>query len=153
MRLTPWNSLSSTFKQLSPFLPRENSAEEALLYYRRACLAATEERYDVALIFCAKAMKLDPHHLATRLLVAQIHDFGLHDVSAAVTALRKVITSPATTATTPTAPPPAKPSTTRQPETTSSRPLPRAMVAPHKGGRHEERSPRPMADKHVPVLL
>jgi len=92
MRLTPWNSLSSTFKQLSPFLPRENSAEEALLYYRRACLAATEERYDVALIFCAKAMKLDPHHLATRLLVAQIHDYGLHDVSAAVSAYGKVIT-------------------------------------------------------------
>jgi tetratricopeptide (TPR) repeat protein len=92
MRLTPWNSLSSTFKQLSPFLPRENSAEEALLYYRRACLAATEERYDVALIFCAKAMKLDPQHLATRLLVAQIHDYGLHDVSAAVTAYGKVIT-------------------------------------------------------------
>ena len=92
MRLTPWNSLSSTFKQLSPFLPRENSAEEALLYYRRACLAATEERYDVALIFCAKATKLDPHHLPTRLLVAQIHDYGLHDVSAAVSAYGKVIT-------------------------------------------------------------
>jgi hypothetical protein len=92
MRLTPWNSLSSTFKHLSPFLPRENSEEEAQLYYRRACLAATEERYDVALIFCAKAVNLDPRHLPTRLLVAQIHDYGLHDVSAAVTAYGKVIT-------------------------------------------------------------
>jgi tetratricopeptide (TPR) repeat protein len=92
MRLTPWNSLSSTLKHLSPFLPRENSEEEAQLYYRRACLAATEERYDVALIFCAKAVNLDPRHLPTRLLVAQIHDYGLHDVSAAVTAYGKVIT-------------------------------------------------------------
>ena len=66
MRLTPWNSLSSTFKHLSPFLPRKNSEEEAQLYYRRACLAATEERYDVALIFCAKAVNLDPRHLPGR---------------------------------------------------------------------------------------
>jgi len=93
MRLTPWSSLSSTLKSFSPFLPpREEPLEEARLYYRRACLAATEERYDVALIFCAKAVNLDPHHLPTRLLVAQIHDYGLHDVSAAVTAYVKVIT-------------------------------------------------------------
>jgi hypothetical protein len=93
MRLTPWNSLSTTLKHLSSFLPpREDSIEEAQLYYRRACLAATEERYDVALIFCAKTVNLDPRHLPTRLLVAQIHDFGLHDVSAAVTAYATVIT-------------------------------------------------------------
>jgi hypothetical protein len=66
--------------------------QKAQLYYWRACLAATEERYDVALIFCAKAVALDPRHLPTRLLVAQIHDYGLHDVSAAVTAYGKVIT-------------------------------------------------------------
>lgn len=93
MRLTPWNSLATTLKQLSSFLPpREDSVEEARLYYRRACLAATEERYDVALIFCGKAVDLDPRHLPTRLLVAQIYDYGLHDVSAAVTAYGKVIT-------------------------------------------------------------
>ena len=91
--MTPWNSLTATLKQLSSFLPpREDSAEEARLYYRRACLAAAEERYDVALIFCGKAVDLDPKHLPTRLLVAQIYDFGLHDVSAAVTAYGKVIT-------------------------------------------------------------
>ena len=93
MRLTPWTNLSTTFKTLSSFLPaREEPVEEARLYYRRACLAATEERYDVALIFCAKAVNLDPHHLPTRLLVAQIHDYGLQDVSAAVAAYGKVIT-------------------------------------------------------------
>jgi tetratricopeptide (TPR) repeat protein len=92
MRLAAWNRLATTFKQLSSLLPtREDSAEEAQLYYRRACLAATEERYDVALIFCAKAVDLDPNDLATRLLIAQIHDYGLHDLNGAVTAYRKVI--------------------------------------------------------------
>jgi tetratricopeptide (TPR) repeat protein len=93
MRLAAWNSLATTFKQLSSLLPaREDSAEEARLYYRRACLAATEERYDVALIFCAKAVELDPNDLATRLLIAQIHDYGLHELNEAVIAYRKVIT-------------------------------------------------------------
>src|SRR6266849_1263848 len=92
LRLNPLNGLAATIKHL-PFLRLDSDPlEEALLYYRRACLAATEERYDVALIFCAKALKLDPRHLATRILVAQIHDYGLHDVSAAVTAYGKVIT-------------------------------------------------------------
>ena len=93
MRVAAWNSLTSTLKQLSSILPpRQDSAEEAQLYYRRACLAATEERYDVALVFCAKAVGLSPNDLATRLLIAQIHDYGLHDVNGAVAAYRKVIT-------------------------------------------------------------
>jgi hypothetical protein len=92
MRVRPWNSLATALKHLSPFLPPRDSVEEARLYYRRACLAATEERYDVAIIFCAKAVNLDPRHLPTRLLIAQIHDYGLHDVSAAVNAYGKVIT-------------------------------------------------------------
>ena len=93
MRLTSWNSLSRSFKQL-PFFRRDQQemAEEAGLYYRRACLAAAEERYDVALIFCEKASELDPGHLPTRLLAAQIHDYALHDLEAAVTAYRKIIT-------------------------------------------------------------
>ena len=93
MRLTPWNGLATTFKHLSSLLPqRADLAQEALLYYRRACLAAAEERYDVALIFCDKAVELDPAHLATRLLIAQIHDYGLHDLDAALAAYRKIIT-------------------------------------------------------------
>jgi hypothetical protein len=77
MRLAAWDNLTSTLKQLSSLLSaRDDSAEEARLYYRRACLAATEERYDVALIFCAKAVDLNPNDLPTRLLNAQIHDYG-----------------------------------------------------------------------------
>ena len=92
MPLTAWNNLAATLKQLSWFLPaRRDSGEEAQLYYRRACLAATEERYDVALIFCSKAADLNPNDLPTRLLIAQIHDYGLHNLNGAVAAYRKVI--------------------------------------------------------------
>lgn len=92
MRLTPFSSLATTFKHLSSLLPqRTDLSEEARLYYRRACLAAAEERYDVALIFCEKAVELDPAHLPTRLLAAQIHDYGRHDLDAAVAAYRKII--------------------------------------------------------------
>jgi len=93
MRATPWTGLASTFKHLVSLLPqRADLTEEAGLYYRRACLAAAEERYDVALIFCAKALERDPGHLATRLLAAQIQDYGLHDLDAALAAYRKIIT-------------------------------------------------------------
>jgi tetratricopeptide (TPR) repeat protein len=87
------NTFVGTLKNLSAFFPRrEDSAEEARLYYRRGCLAAAEERYDVALIFCRKALDLDPGHLPTRLLVAQIRDRGLHELEAAIAAYQKVIT-------------------------------------------------------------
>jgi tetratricopeptide (TPR) repeat protein len=93
MRSAAWNSLTRSFKQLAFFRSdQQEMAQEAGLYYRRACLAAAEERYDVALIFCEKASELDPSHLPTRLLAAQIHDYGLHDLEAAVTAYRKIIT-------------------------------------------------------------
>lgn len=89
-RALPWTSITSKFKNLArPGGP--DTTEEARLYYRRACLAAAEERFDVALIFCAKALEIDSRNLATRLLVGKIHDRGLADVSAAVAAYRKVI--------------------------------------------------------------
>jgi tetratricopeptide (TPR) repeat protein len=91
-RPVTWTGLAQTIRQIAPFLPpRENAADEAQLYYRRACLAASEERYDVALIFCGKALEIHPDHLPTRLLVAQIHDRGLRNVDEAVAAYRKVI--------------------------------------------------------------
>jgi len=85
--------LARTIRNLSSLFPhRDDAAEEAALYYRRACLAAAEERYDVALIFCGKALEVDTGHLATRLLVAQIRHRGLNDIDAAIAAYRKVIT-------------------------------------------------------------
>jgi tetratricopeptide (TPR) repeat protein len=91
-RATPWIGITQTIRQLSARIPaRDVAAEEALLYYRRACLAASEERYDVALVFAGKAINLDAQHLPTRLLVAQIYDRGLHDLESAVKAYNKVI--------------------------------------------------------------
>lgn len=91
-RLTPWNGIANTLKQLSVRFPgRDDSTEEAQLYYRRACLAASEERYDVAMVFVAKALNLEPRHLPTRLLLAQVYDRGLHEIEAAIQAYKKVI--------------------------------------------------------------
>ena len=87
-----WSSLASTLKTLSQLLPGQSDPTgEADLYYRRACLAAAEERYDVALVFCTKAVEVAPRHLAARLLLARIHDRGLNNFEAAVAAYRKVI--------------------------------------------------------------
>jgi len=91
-RLTPWNGIAQTLKQLSARFPlRDDSSEEAQLYFRRACLAASEERYDVAMVFVGKALNLDVAHLPTRLLLAQIYDRGLHDIESAIRGYKKVI--------------------------------------------------------------
>jgi len=87
-----WNGIAQTLRQISGRFPlRDESSQEAMLYYRRACLAAAEERFDVALVFAAKALDLDPRDLATRLLIAHVHDQGLRNADAAVHAYRKVI--------------------------------------------------------------
>jgi tetratricopeptide (TPR) repeat protein len=87
-----WTALTSTLRNLSQLLPGQSDPSgEAELYYRRACLAATEERYDVALVFCAKAVEVAPRHLPARLLIARIYDRGLHDLEAALAAYKKVI--------------------------------------------------------------
>ena len=87
-----WTALAATLRNLSQLLPNQSDPTgEADLYYRRACLAATEERYDVALVFCGKAVEVAPRHLPARLLVARIYDKGLHDLEAAVIGYKKVI--------------------------------------------------------------
>jgi tetratricopeptide (TPR) repeat protein len=91
-RVASWTGITQTLKQISSRFPLgEDSAEEAQLYYRRACLAASEERYDVAMVFVGKALNLEPRHLPTRLLLAQIYDRGLHDIEAAIHGYKKVI--------------------------------------------------------------
>ncbi|MFY9552519.1 MAG: hypothetical protein WAU32_15340 [Thermoanaerobaculia bacterium] len=87
-----WTALASTLRNLSQLLPGQSDPNgEADLYYRRACLAASEERYDVAMVFCAKAFEVAPRHLPARLLAARIQDRGLHNLEAAVAAYKKVI--------------------------------------------------------------
>ena len=87
-----WATLASTLRNLSQLLPGQSDPSgEADLYFRRACLAAAEERYDVALVFCTKAVEVSPRHLAARFLLARIHDLGLGNLEAAVAGYRKVI--------------------------------------------------------------
>jgi tetratricopeptide (TPR) repeat protein len=87
-----WATLASTLRNLSQLLPGQTDPSgESDLYFRRACLAAAEERYDVALVFCTKAVEVSPRHLAARLLLARIHDLGLGNLEAAVAGYRKVI--------------------------------------------------------------
>ena len=87
-----WTALAETLKNLSQLLPgQSDTSGEADLYYRRARLAAVEERFDVALVFCAKAIEVAPRHLAARLLAAKIHYKGLYDLEAAVAGYKKVI--------------------------------------------------------------
>jgi tetratricopeptide (TPR) repeat protein len=91
-RGTGWTALATTLRNLSQLLPNQSDpTREADLYYRRACLAGTEERYDVAMVFCLKAIEVAPRHLPSRLLLARIHDRGLHDVEAAIAGYKKVI--------------------------------------------------------------
>ncbi len=87
-----WTTLAETIKNLTQLLPgQSDTSGEADLYYRRARLAAAEERFDVALVFCAKAVEVAPGHLPARLLLAKIHDHGLGNLEAAVAGYRKVI--------------------------------------------------------------
>lgn len=87
-----WTALAATLKNLSQLLPGQSDpSSEADLYYRRARLAAAEERFDVALVFCTKALEVAPRHLAVRLLLAKIYDKGFEDLEAAVAGYRKVI--------------------------------------------------------------
>ncbi len=87
-----WTALAATLKNLSQLLPGQSDPSgEAELYYRRARLAAAEERFDVALVFCTKAVEVCPRHLGARLLIARIHDRGLGNIEAAVAGYRKVI--------------------------------------------------------------
>lgn len=86
------NALAGSLQRL-PFFgaPRPDSASEAQLYLRRAVQAATEERYDVALVFCAKALEVAPTNVPARFLAGQLYEHALRDVDRAVEAYRKVI--------------------------------------------------------------
>jgi tetratricopeptide (TPR) repeat protein len=86
------HALAESLRQLPFFSARRDTAGEARLYVRRALTAAAEERYDVALVFCEKALGAAPSNLAARLLVGRIYHHAVEDVHRAVEAYRKVIT-------------------------------------------------------------
>ena len=86
------NSLASSLRQLAHFsASRPSSAGEARLYLQRALKAAAEERFDVALVFCGKALDVEPGNLGARLLSGRLYDHARNDIDRAVEAYRKVI--------------------------------------------------------------
>jgi tetratricopeptide (TPR) repeat protein len=86
------HSLATSLRQLPFFSARRDTAGEARLYVQRALNAAAGERYDVALVFCQKALAAAPGDLAARLLVGRIYHHAYEDVDRAIEAYRKVIT-------------------------------------------------------------
>jgi hypothetical protein len=86
------NSLAASLRQLTRIsASRSSSAGEARLYLQRALKAAAEERFDVALVFCGKALDVEPGNLGARLLAGRLYDHARHDVDSAVEAYQKVI--------------------------------------------------------------
>ncbi len=86
------NGLAASLRQLTrPSASRTSSAGEARLYLQRALKAASEERFDVALVFCIKALEVEPGNLGARLLSGRLYDHARNDVDKAVEAYRKVI--------------------------------------------------------------
>jgi tetratricopeptide (TPR) repeat protein len=82
----------ATGLRLPFFSGRREAESEARLYVQRALTAAAEERYDVALVFCQKALAASPANLAAWLLTGRIHHHAYEDVDRAIAAYRKVIT-------------------------------------------------------------
>jgi len=68
---------------------------EVALYRRRAEMALEEERFQDALVFLAKILRLNPYDLSARMLVAQTYHYGLHEVEKALMTYEKVVASAA----------------------------------------------------------
>ena len=64
---------------------------EVALYRRRAEMALEEERFQDALVFLAKILRLNPYDLSARMLVAQTYHYGLHEVEKALMTYEKVV--------------------------------------------------------------
>jgi tetratricopeptide (TPR) repeat protein len=85
------SSLTEKFGNLKIRAPRVPPSEEVDLYLRRARLAAAEERFDVARVFCEKARVIEPENLEVLLFLARVLDAGFGDADAAIALYQKII--------------------------------------------------------------
>ena len=86
------NGLAASLRQLAGIsASRSSSAGEARLYLQRALKAAAEERFDVAMVFCGKALDVEPGNLGARLLAGRLYDHARGDIDRAVESYQKVI--------------------------------------------------------------
>src|SRR5438477_10689369 len=65
--------------------------EEIALYRLRAQVAMREERFQDALVFLAKILRLDPYDLTSRLAVAETYHRALNEPTKALLTYEKVI--------------------------------------------------------------
>lgn len=65
--------------------------DEIALYRRRADMALREERWNDALVFLAKILRLNPYDLAARMSVATTYHHGLEETTKAILTYEKVI--------------------------------------------------------------
>jgi tetratricopeptide (TPR) repeat protein len=65
--------------------------DEIALYRRRAEMALREERWNDALVFLAKILRLNPYDLAARMSVASTFHYGLEEPTKALLTYEKVI--------------------------------------------------------------
>ncbi len=85
------SSFTEKFGSLKIRAPRVPPSQEAELYLRRARLAAGEERFDVARVFCEKARAIEPENLEVLFFLARVLDAGFGDADAAITLYQKII--------------------------------------------------------------
>src|SRR5690242_3211277 len=74
-----------------PLVSRVDRSAELDLYLRRARLAAEEERFDVARVFCEKARAIEPESLDVLFTLAQIQEVGFSDADAAIALYQRII--------------------------------------------------------------
>lgn len=64
--------------------------DEVALYRKRADVALHEERWNDALVFLAKVLRLNPYDLAARMLVAETYHHALNEPTKALLTYEKV---------------------------------------------------------------
>lgn len=65
--------------------------EEVALYRHRAEVALEEERWNDALVFLAKILRLNPYDLSARMAVAQTYHYALKESTKALLSYEKLI--------------------------------------------------------------
>jgi tetratricopeptide (TPR) repeat protein len=90
----PFQRLLRTFRStLVPSRADFTLEDEVALYRKRAEVALGEERYNDALVFFAKILRLDPYDLSARMAVAVAYHRCLGEPVKAILTYEKVIAS------------------------------------------------------------
>jgi tetratricopeptide (TPR) repeat protein len=86
--------LLRTFRStLTPSRADFTLEEEVALYRKRADVALAEERFNDALVFLAKVLRLNPYDLSARMAVAETYHRHLEEPVKAILTYEKVIAS------------------------------------------------------------